>query len=184
MMDWLREILSRCAALLGRKRLDDDLDDELAAHLELATAENMRRGMSEREARTAALRAFGGPTQIKENYRVQRGIPFLEILGQDLRYAVRKLRSSPGFTAVAVITLALGIGANTAIFTLVQGILLRSLPVADPSRLYRIGDKNDCCYYNNYQNDNGDFDLFSYDLYLHLKQAAPEFEQLVAVQAG
>src|ERR1700757_1085160 len=183
MMDWLREILSRCAALLGRKRLDDDLDDELAAHLELATAENMRRGMGKREARTAALRAFGGPTQIKENYRVQRGIPFLEILAQDLRYAVRKLRSSPGFTSVAVMTLALGIGANTAIFTLVQGILLRSLPVADPSRLYRIGDTDDCCVNGGFVGDNGDFDIFSYELYQHFRKSAPEFEQLAAVQA-
>jgi predicted permease len=184
MMDWLREILSRCIALLGRNRLDRDLDDELGAHVELATSENMRRGMSEPEARTAALRAFGGPTQIKENYRVQRGIPFLEILAQDLRYAGRKLRSSPGFTAAAVMTLALGIGANTAIFTLVQGILLRSLPVADPSRLYRIGDRTTCCYFDGFEDESGDFDLFSYDLYRQFKQAAPEFEQLAAVQAG
>jgi macrolide transport system ATP-binding/permease protein len=183
-MEWLREILSRCGALFGRKRLDRDLDDELGAHLELAIAENVRRGMSQSEARTTALRVFGGPTQIKENYRAQRGIPFLEILGQDLRYAVRKLRSSPGFTAVAVITLALGIGANTAIFTLVQGILLRSLPVADPSQLYRIGDQTTCCYYSGFEGDSGDFDLFSYDLYQQFKQAAPEFEQLAAVEAG
>ena len=115
---------------------------------------------------------------------MRRGIPLLEVFLQDVRYALRQLRKSPGFTLTVVITLALGIGANTAIFTLVQGILLRSLPVSDPSRLYRIGDKNDCCYYDNYQNDNGDFDLFSYDLYLRLKQAAPEFEQLAAVEAG
>jgi MacB-like periplasmic core domain len=184
MMGWLKEILSRCAALLGRKQLDDDLDDELGAHLELAIVENVRRGMTESEARTAALRAFGGQTQIKEMYRTQRGIPFLEILAQDLRYAVRRLRSSPGFAAVAVITLALGIGANTAIFTLVQGILLRSLPVADPSRLYRIGDRTTCCYYDGFEDESGDFDLFSYDLYLQFNQAAPEFEQLAAVQAG
>src|ERR1700760_1028202 len=183
-MDWLREMMSRCAALLGRKRLDRDLDDELGAHLELAIAENIRRGMSESDARTAALRAFGGETQIKEKYRVQRGIPFLEILAQDLRYTMRKLRLSPGFTLVAVLTLALGIGANTAIFTLVQGILLRSLPVADPSRLYRIGDRTTCCYYDGFENESGDFDLFSYDLYRQFKQAAPEFEQLAAVQAG
>ena len=97
----------------------------------------------------------------------------LELLIQDVRYALRQLRKAPGFTLTLVITLALCIGANTAIFTLLHGILLRSLPVSDPSRLNRIGDKNNCCYYNNnYQNDDGDFDLFSYDLYLRLKEAA------------
>ena len=108
----------------------------------------------------------------------------MEILLQDLRYALRQLRKSPGFTITAVVTLALGIGANTAIFTLVQGILLRTLPVADPARLYRIGDTDDCCVNNGFAGDNGDFDIFSYDLYLHLKNSAPEFEQLAAMQAG
>ena len=106
---------------------------------------------------------------------------------QDLRYALRQLRKAPGFTLTVVITLALGIGANTAIFTLVQGILLRSLPVTDPSRLYRIGDKDDCCVEGGFPGDagdTGDFTIFSYDLYLHLKNSAPEFEQLAAVQAG
>jgi len=103
---------------------------------------------------------------------------------QDLRYALRQLRKSPGFTLTAVLTLALGIGANTAIFTLVHGILLRSLPVANPAQLYRIGDTDDCCVSGGFLPDNGDFDIFSYDLYLHLKNSAPEFEQLAAVQAG
>jgi predicted permease len=105
-------------------------------------------------------------------------------LSQDIRYALRQLRKSPGFTITAVITLALGIGANAAIFTLVQGILLKSLPVSDPAQLYRIGDTDDCCVNGGFVGENGDFDIYSYDLYLHLKKSAPEFEQLAAMQSG
>src|SRR5215471_18051352 len=108
---------------------------------------------------------------------------FLNNTLQDLRYAVRQLRKSPGFTLTAIVTLALGIGANTAIFTLVQQILMRRLPVSDPKQLYRIGDTDNCCVNGGFVSDNGDFDIFSYDLFLQLKSAAPEFEHLVAVQA-
>jgi predicted permease len=108
----------------------------------------------------------------------------MDTLFQDVRYALSQLRKAPGFTITAIITLALGIGATTAIFTLVQGILLRTLPVADPAQLYRIGDTDDCCVNGGFVGDNGDFDIFSYDLYLHLKNSAPEFEQLAAIQAG
>jgi predicted permease len=106
---------------------------------------------------------------------------------QDLRYALRQLRKSPGFTLTVVLTLALGIGANTAIFTLVHGILLRSLPVANPAQLYRIGDDTKCCVEGGFPEDagtTGDFSIVSFDLYQHLKNAAPEFEPLAAAQAG
>jgi macrolide transport system ATP-binding/permease protein len=165
-------------------RRKSDLTEEIESHLNMAIADRVARGQSPADARKSAIHEFGNVPMVADATRDQWGWLRMELLIQDLRYALRQLRKEPGFTLTVVITLALGIGVNTAIFTLVQGILLRSLPVNDPSRLYRIGDKNDCCYYNNYQNDNGDFDLFSYDLYLHLKQAAPEFEQLAAVEAG
>jgi len=105
---------------------------------------------------------------------------------QDVRYALRQLRKSPGFSLTVVLILALGIGVNTAIFTLIHGILLRSLPVADPARLYRIGDNHDCCIDGGFPGgagDTGDFSIFSFDLYQYLRSNTPEFEQLAAVQS-
>jgi predicted permease len=102
----------------------------------------------------------------------------------NIRLALRQLFKSPGFAITVIITMALGIGANTAIFTLVHAVLLKSLPVVDPKTLYRVGDKDDCCVNSGYINDDGDFDLFSYDLYRHLRDTTPEFEQLAAMQSG
>jgi macrolide transport system ATP-binding/permease protein len=183
-MERIRILLSQCASFFRRKKLDRDSDEELRSHIDFAIEENLMRGMSKEEARTDALRHFGGVTQAKEELHRMRGLPFLEVSAQDVRYGLRQLRNSPGFTITAVITLALGIGANTAIFTLVHGVLERSLPVADPSRLYRVGDRGTCCYYDGFESDNGDFDLFAYDLYLQLQHSSPEFEQLAAVQAS
>jgi predicted permease len=102
----------------------------------------------------------------------------------DLKLALRQFRKSPGFAATVILTISLGIGANVAIFTLVHAILLKSLPVTDPATLYRIGDLDDCCVSGGFVNDNGDFDMFSYDLYRHFRDTTPEFEQLAAFQSG
>src|SRR5215472_17391988 len=101
----------------------------------------------------------------------------------DLKYALRQLRKSPGFAITAVLTLALGIGATTAIFTLVQQVMLKSLPVTRPSQLYRIGDKIYCCNWGGYTQD-GDFNLFSWDLYKRFRDNTPGFSELAALQAG
>src|SRR6202451_3535553 len=100
---------------------------------------------------------------------------------QDIRQALRRLLKSPGFTITAVATLALGIGANTAIFTLVHAIMLKSLPVADPQRLIRLGDGDNCCVIGGFQ---GRFSIFAYPLYTYLRGHTPEFEELAAFQAG
>jgi predicted permease len=103
---------------------------------------------------------------------------------QDIWMALRQFYKSPGFAITVVLTMALGIGANTAIFTLVHAVLMKSLPVANPKTLFRVGDLDDCCVNGGFINDNGDFDLFSYELYKHLQETAPEFEQLAAMQSG
>jgi predicted permease len=102
----------------------------------------------------------------------------------DIRIAFRQLRKSPGFALTVILTIALGIGANTAIFTLVHAVLMKSLPVVDPKTLYRVGDKDDCCVNGGFLDDDGDFDLFSYDLYRHFQETTPEFEHLAAMQSG
>src|SRR5215471_19133671 len=134
----IREFVSRCLALVGGRRSDAQLSDEIRLHLELLATDFVRRGMTPAEARAAARREFGGVDQGKEVYRDQRGWPWLDALTQDTRYAVRSLRRDQLFCAIAVVTLALGIGATTAIFGGVKAVLLEPLPYAEADRVAEI----------------------------------------------
>lgn len=183
-MRYLRRLLSKWRSFFRNDQVEAELEREISAHLALMEEDFLRSGMTADEARLAARRAYGGVEQAKQMHRDERSILWLEQLARDTRYAIRQLRKSPGFAITVILTMAFGIGANTAIFTLVHAILMKSLPVSDAKSLYRIGDRyDDCCFTNGLEHENGDFDIFSYENYRHLRESTPEFEQLAAVQA-
>jgi putative ABC transport system permease protein len=137
-MSWLRLWAARLGGFIRGEHGDERLRAELDAHLEMLVAENERRGMSPTEAQQSARRQLGNTLRIGEEWREQGGLPWLESFFQDARHGFRLLRRNPAFAVIAILTLALGIGANTAIFSMVNGVLLRSLPYRQPSRLYSI----------------------------------------------
>jgi predicted permease len=184
-MRYLRRFLAKCIGFVRNRHTDAELDREIHAHLALLEDDYRQMGMNADEAHVAARRAYGNIEQAKQSHRDERSILWLEQLAQDIRYAMRQFRKAPGFAITVILTIALGIGANTAIFTLIHSILLKSLPVADPKSLYRIGNSyTGCCFTNGLDNANGEFDIFSWEGYRHLRASTAEFVSLAAVQSG
>jgi len=176
-------MLNRIGNFATGRSGEQRLREEMEVHLAMETEENLRVGMSPVEAGRQARIKWGASEAVREQYRAEKGLPGIETILQDVRFAIRMLRKSPVFTMVAVLTLALGIGANAAIFTLVNALMLKSLPVTDPKTLVRLGNNNDCCVGIGYR-DNGEVSYFSTDSYEYLRKNVPEFEELAAMQAG
>src|SRR5258705_515082 len=180
-MSLFRNLAAGLRSLFRKNQVDRELDEELGAYLEMEAAEKMREGVSRKDAVREVRLERGSLEVTKEVVRSGGWEFFVETCWQDLRHSVRTLRKSPGFTAVVVLTLALGIGANTAIFTLIDAVMLRSLPVANPGQLYRLGDNNSCCVMVGTQ-EGGSFVLYSYALYENLRDHTPEFSELAAFE--
>ncbi len=174
MFSWLNVAASRIHALFSRRRLDDDFDREVEAHLAHVAEENMRRGMAQDEAYREARRHFGSVTQVKESQRENRGVPQVDTVFRDLRYAARMLRKSPGFTLVAILTLGLGIGVNTTLFTAFNAVALKPLPVKNPENIVRIER-----WFESGSQGNGQY-FFSYPEYLDYRDHNRVFSSLVA----
>jgi len=184
----LKEWWTRLRFLMSPKP-NREIDDELQFHIERQAQEYIATGMTPQEARRKALLAFGGIESVRAQSHEQRPSFFLGTLLQDVTYALRQLRKSRGFTVTAVLTLALGIGGNAAIFTLVNAILLKNLPVVDPSTLIRIGNTTECCVNwgtaeDSGAGDDGSYALFDTGTWRQLQKNAPEFEELAAMQSG
>src|SRR5712692_5289819 len=178
-MKTIRRFFRRLRSWATTRQDEERLQAEIEEHLALQTAENVRAGLSPVEARRQAVLKFGAVEAMRESYRDQKGLPFLETLIQDTRHALRRLRMAPAFTIATILTLALGIGATTSIFTLVHAVLLKSLPVANPGELYRLGRETHCCFMGGYSQDK-EFSLVSYDLYKYLRDNTKGFSELAA----
>jgi hypothetical protein len=179
-MSLLRSIAGGLRSLFRKERATEDLDEQLRGFLEMAAEEKMKEGMNRKEALRAVRLERGNLEVTKEVVRSAGWESFLETCWRDMRFGLRTLRKSPGFTAVAILTLALGIGANTAIFDLFHAVMLKSLPVTNPGELFRLGNDDNCCVVSGLQEN---FSIFSYALYQELRDHTPEFSELAAFQA-
>src|SRR4030095_16998689 len=160
---FIKKLKRRLSAIFDREPLDQELDDELQYHLEREAEQHERSGMNSEEARFAALRSFGSVDKSREECRDARGVNFFDNLIRDVRYSIRLLIKNPTFSIVAVLTLTLGIGANTAIFSLLDAVLLRSLPVNEPDRLVLFGNGLNGGLTDGFPAESTD--LFSYPFY-------------------
>jgi predicted permease len=173
---------------LSRGQPETDLSDEIRGHLEERVAELISRGVSQEEAIRQARRDFGNVVLIEEQAREVWRWRWIEGLLSDTRFALRQIRKEPAFAAAAALTLALGIGGTTAIFTLLNQVMLQSLPVVNPQQLWRIGDAATCCYADGYSQSSAgvqnDWSLFSWETYTDFRANTPAFEELAAFQIG
>jgi len=175
-MRWMNAIASRLRRLFGRGRLEREFDTELRFHIEQQTAENIAGGMSARDARAAAMRSLGSIAYVKEQCRDQLGLAWLDDSIRDVRFAARALVRSPGFTIVAALTLAIGIGANTAFFTLVRAVLLKPLPFADADRLVMLYEVSSDARFP--------YNVVAGGVFQAWQQGAPAFEQMAIWGGG
>jgi len=178
-MSLVRNIASGLRTLFRKEQVSRELDEELNGFLDMAVEEKMKQGMSRKDALRAVRLERGNVEVAKETIQAARWESFVETLLWDIRHALRRLRMSPAFTSATVLTLALGIGATTSIFTLVHTVLLKSLPVANPGELYRLGKESRCCYQGGYSQEK-EFSLVSYDLYKYLRDNTKGFSELAA----
>jgi predicted permease len=176
MSDTMRTMWAKVRAVLGKAREEEEFSEELAAHVDLLAAENEKAGMAPDEARRAAILRVGGRETLREMHREERGLPFLEVLGQDLKYAVRTLRRDAGFFFAAIAIMGLGIGASCTIFSVVNTLLIRPLPFKDPARLVWIA---------NHEDGTGDLSGMTsqVDHFLDLRAQNKSFEDMAAYMA-
>jgi len=175
-MNWLRELTRRLKMLWHRRQFDVELKEEMQLHLELLQEQQRQSGKSAAEARHAARRQFGNETALRESSYFALGWEWFDSFIQDVHYGIRAMLRSPGITLVALLSLALGIGANTAIFSLMDAVMLKSLPVHDPSRLVLFGDGQDCCISDMFPNPW----LFSYPFYREMQKQNRVFSDVAA----
>jgi len=176
-MSFFGELARRLSMLFRRSQFDADLEEEMRLHLELREQQQLQTGMTQTDARSAARRRFGNPTVLKEKSHRTWGWQWFEDLLQDVNYGMRAMLRSPGITIVALLSLALGIGANTAIFSLMDAVMLRSLPVKEPGQLVLFGNGTDSGISDSFSNE----DLFSYPFYREMQQKNQAFSDLAAV---